>query len=1058
MSDATGSTTRIEVTPSHKVESALDLLRAAGPLAADRDAPLRSCVDALAELFCIPIDESASPREGLLVLVGRGLDGAGTLGLATWILRLLPLCPELEEPSDRVPLARLVQKELTAAFPDGYFERQGHEVIRDLSQVQLRAEQDVESAMMQLQSLDRIGACRQALLQALNKKPNKFLLRPWLPANLDASLGEFFARLFAYAEARGDTSELEAFDMFTATAQSLALALHRADTRLARNVEEGLVRKASALVDNEHRTSPAAQPAKLILSPGNRTYPLHLVGHMFALPVVVTNVGPGFAEEVTLTIVADAAVTLAASEVLIGRLRPGLQERLEVEMTVAAAVSEVALLLQVSWRCFDGTKLDETAELTVRAQRSDINWNRVDRTRAYSLEPVASAQELVGRKDMLARLMSIIDGGTAGSVLLHGQKRVGKTSLAKAVQSQLGSKGYHVLYIESGDYVDPSASVTVRQLGSRICRMAARLAEFVGTPVPSFGDSLAPLADFFDDLSAKAPERRFLVVLDEFDELPVDLYERDPMGNSFFLGIRSLSSRPNVGIMLIGGEKMGHILERQADKLNKFAVVSVDYFRKDRDWEDFRELVERPTEGILDFQQQAVAEIFDATNGNPYFAHLLCKELLQSAFSVRDCVVAPEDVERATRSLVREAERNSFQHFWEDGILDTGRLAADRSVQRRRTLIALADSLRTERPAPVERIQKHPLAGPHVATILQEFSTRGILSGSGDGRVYQFTVPLFDRWLSAHGMKVLLGTFDDLDATLAVRKRDEDARVTQDELRALVTPWATYRGLTVTEAKVEAWLEQFETPRQQRSMFRLLQKLRFFSHSFVRRKMREVDDILRNAVRDRVGARQLSHEEIVVSYLDGPGKSGAATARLLCEERGLPAQVIAERATLKTRLADPKVRVLVLVDDFVGTGEGASRDIRALHDDIAEIARSRDVRTVFVAVVGHTTGMERLRCLAEELRFGLQVHCCETLDASDEVFSEASTVFDSPEARNEAKAVAQAWGARLQKQGPLGYGGLGLAVVFERSCPNNSLPILHVESKSPKWVPLFKRL
>jgi len=737
--------------------------------------------------------------------------------------------------------------------------------------------------------------------------------------------------------------------------------------------------------------------------------------------------------EVTLAIVAESAATLSSSEYLIGRLRPGAQERVEVDVVVARPTASLQLLLQVSWENFDGQRSEATVELTIRAQRTDIDWTVVDRTRAYSLEPVESAQELVGRRDMLARLMSIMQGDTVGSAVLHGQKRVGKTSLAKALRSELNNRGYHVIYIESGDYVDPSPTVTVRQLGTRICRMMERLEGFSDLQRPVFDSSLAPLADYLDDAADRHPGARVVVVLDEFDELPVELYERDPVGNSFFLALRSLSSRAGFGLLLVGGEKIRHVMEKQADKLNKFAVVAVDYFRKDRDWDDFRELVQRPTAGLLEFQDDAVRAVFDETNGNPYFTHLLCKEILQSAVPRRDCVVAADDVEQATVSLVREAERNSFQHFWEDGILETGRAAAERSVQRRKTLIALADVLRTHRPATMDRIQQHPLASPVVGAVVQEFHNRGVLSGSPETGGFEFAVPLFDRWLRTHGTRLLLGTFDEADDRLAARKLDEECRVKMSELRELVARWPAFRGQTVTEAKVQAWLDQFPDAPSQRAMFCILQHVHFYSQSFMRKKMREVDSIIREAAQDRVGSRQLTAEELVVSYLDGPGKSGAATARLLCEERGLPASVIVERAMLGQRLSDDKVRVLVLTDDFVGTGKSACSALQALHDDIAPEVRARDVRTLFVAVVGHVSGMEAVRRLAADLQFGLQVHCCESLDESDCVFSEKSDTFPSPAQRLLAKELAQQWGARLQKQTPLGFGDLGLAVVFERS-------------------------
>jgi len=40
---------------------------------------------------------------------------------------------------------------------------------------------------------------------------------------------------------------------------------------------------------------------------------------------------------------------------------------------------------------------------------------------------------------------------------------------------------------------------------------------------------------------------------------------------------------------------------------------------------------------------------------------------------------------------------------------------------------------------------------------------------------------------------------------------------------------------------------------------------------------------------------------------------------------------------------------------------------------------------------------------------------------------------------------------------PQGYGGTELAVVFERGCPNNSVPMLWGEATTPKWMALFRR-
>jgi hypothetical protein len=241
-------------------------------------------------------------------------------------------------------------------------------------------------------------------------------------------------------------------------------------------------------------------------------------------------------------------------------------------------------------------------------------------------------------------------------------------------------------------------------------------------------------------------------------------------------------------------------------------------------------------------------------------------------------------------------------------------------------------------------------------------------------------------------------------------------------------------------------------------MFRILQQVRFYSHSFVRKKMGEVRGIIEAAAEDRTGRRVLTPEELVVTYHDGPGKSGAQMARLFCDERGLPSNVIVERAELQSRISDSKIQVVLVLDDFVGTGESARLGLQGLNERIGDIVRTRDVRIVFATVVAFDRGWESLRKSAEDLQLGIRVYCCELLGEKDRVFSSLSNVFSDDIERTEARNIALKFGTTLQKRCALGYGDLELAVVFERGCPNNSLPILWAEGRAPKWTPLFKRL
>src|SRR5262245_49105090 len=52
---------------------------------------------------------------------------------------------------------------------------------------------------------------------------------------------------------------------------------------------------------------------------------------------------------------------------------------------------------------------------------------------------------------------------------------------------------------------------------------------------PAFTDSLAPLSKFIREAQRRAPTLRLVLVLDEFDELPRELYTRGDIGDAFFL-------------------------------------------------------------------------------------------------------------------------------------------------------------------------------------------------------------------------------------------------------------------------------------------------------------------------------------------------------------------------------------------------------------------------------------------------------------------------------------------------------------------------------------------
>ena len=53
------------------------------------------------------------------------------------------------------------------------------------------------------------------------------------------------------------------------------------------------------------------------------------------------------------------------------------------------------------------------------------------------------------------------------------------------------------------------------------------------------------------------------------------------LAETFFANLRALSRCKNISIVLVGGENMPFIMERQGQKLNNFSRTNLSYFSRD---------------------------------------------------------------------------------------------------------------------------------------------------------------------------------------------------------------------------------------------------------------------------------------------------------------------------------------------------------------------------------------------------------------------------------------------------------------------------------------------
>jgi len=214
------------------------------------------------------------------------------------------------------------------------------------------------------------------------------------------------------------------------------------------------------------------------------------------------------------------------------------------------------------------------------------------------------------------------------------------------------------------------------------------------------------------------------------------------------------------------------------------------------------------------------------------------------------------------------------------------------------------------------------------------------------------------------------------------------------------------------------------------------------AHGFVRRNLTQVIDAKRR------------RDDILVSYLGPVGKRGASYAKKYADENQIRTSNVVDGSRLVGCVRkQSNSSTVVLVDDFIGTGNSAIEFLKELHQNVGCELVGKKV--LLVAICGFTDAQDRIEDALEEMGFEVGVYVCDPLDRSDQVFSPQSTVFPDSDERGRAEQAARQAGRGLVKDNPLGYGDCQALVVFEDSCPNNSLPILW--SQRAGWHPLLPR-
>lgn len=821
--------------------------------------------------------------------------------------------------------------------------------------------------------------------------------------------------------------------------------------------------------DSRNSFSTDLEPQRRIPEVAAKRYPLHIVNKFITITLPFVNKGPGVAVnvQVELDTGSNSGFALEEEFLHLGDVPPG-EFALSFRGMVVQEMDSCNLALQLQWSEFFGEMKSEAISVRLLSQDPNVDWKSLQQFEPYSLD-VADGERFVGRQAKVQSICNRLIRAQMSSTYITGQKRIGKTSLAQAVERSLEQASeittkYRTLYLEWGEYSNADAGKTVEVLGETIFQfLCSYLPPHINPPIANFSGSIAALNTIARLLDQVCPNDKFVLILDEFDEIHPEMYRYGALAEAFFSNLRTLSAKRNIAFILVGGEKMPFIIGAQGDQLNKFSREPLDYFSRSEEWDDYVKLVRDPVRGKVNWQDNAINELFTETAGHPYYTKLICSKVLFNAVNERDTEVIASDVRKAISDCVSELDINSFAHFWKDGISEEREEAQVIELKRLRVLVAFG---RAHRDGPVTRETLHvaykelSLDDSSVRPIIDDFLRRDIFRESG--KVLTTSLPLFQRWVADVGVtKLITSTLAD-EIAQELTKADDAAYVTSGELIDLVRNWPLYRANSITAESVRAWLAQVPSIQEQRLLYTLLKNLRFVTPSQIAELLslarRTVSEVAPTPVRFNKNERR---RDLTVTYLDGPAKSGAYFARAYAKEAGILMDCVIEPSRILKRLeseVSPPSAILI-IDDLAATGKTISVGIKEFIEPISDKLQETNTPIVIILLFASAEAFTRIeKAVSQFQNIKIKIYVCEELREEAYAFSHASLNFWKNETeKDKAKALCLRLGTHLYKP-PLGFGSQALLIAFPEGCPNNSLPILFASSAGPQpWTALLPR-